>query len=64
MRSARRRRTAAPEWLCGGRVDEGLGPHLEVALHHPEERIGRPVPAAHKVAARSQPAGTDDLFTA
>ncbi|MGW0500336.1 alginate lyase family protein [Streptomyces sp. NPDC003007] len=53
-----------PEWLCGGRVDEGLGPHLDVALHHLEERIGRPVPAAHKVAARSRPAGTDDLFTA
>ncbi|MEV0243321.1 alginate lyase family protein [Streptomyces sp. NPDC050674] len=54
----------APEWLCGGRVERGLGPHLEVALHHLEERRGRPVPAAHELAVRARPTGTDDLFTA
>ncbi|MFD5163817.1 alginate lyase family protein [Streptomyces hawaiiensis] len=54
----------APEWLCGGRVERNLGPHLEVALHHLEERLGRSVPAAHELAVRARPAGTDDLFTA
>ncbi|MFE7898081.1 alginate lyase family protein [Streptomyces sp. NPDC057424] len=53
-----------PGWLCGGRVEGKLGPGLEVALHHLEGRRGRPVPAAHKLAVRARPAGTDGLFTA
>ncbi|MEU6918507.1 alginate lyase family protein [Streptomyces olindensis] len=54
----------APTWLCDGRVEPGLGPHLEVALNHLEGRLGAPVPAAREVAARARPAGTDGLFTA
>ncbi|MER7408199.1 alginate lyase family protein [Streptomyces sp. NPDC000070] len=53
-----------PAWLCGGRVEGSLGPHLEVALNHLEGRLGESLPAARKLAARTRPAGTDDLFTA
>ncbi|MGP2441432.1 alginate lyase family protein [Streptomyces sp. JW3] len=51
-----------PKWLCGGEVEQNLGPDLEVALNHLENRLGVAVPAAHKLAARTRPAGTDDLF--
>ncbi len=53
-----------PAWLCGGRLDGRLGPGLEVALHHLEGRLGKSVPAAHRLAVRTRPAGTDGLFTA
>ncbi|MDG9719948.1 alginate lyase family protein [Streptomyces sp. DH24] len=61
---------------CGGRVGGGgksgsvgqagsrMGPGLEVALHHLEDRLGGSVPAAHRLAAGSRPAGTDNLFVA
>ncbi|MCZ9341418.1 hypothetical protein NGM37_27015, partial [Streptomyces sp. TRM76130] len=52
----------APKWLCGGQVERDLGPDLEVALNHLENRRGVPVPAAHRLAAATRPAGTDDLF--
>ncbi|GAA4802031.1 alginate lyase family protein [Streptomyces ziwulingensis] len=52
----------APKWLCGGKVERDLGPDLEVALNHLENRLGDSVPAAHRLAARTRPAGTDDLF--
>lgn len=54
----------APAWLCGGRIERNLGPHLEVALNHLEGRLGESLPAARKLAVRTRPAGTDDLFTA
>ncbi|MEU0249425.1 hypothetical protein ABZ192_34900 [Streptomyces sp. NPDC006235] len=50
--------------LCGGRIKGRLGPHLEAVLHRLEGRLGRSVPAAHALAVRTRPAGTDDLFTA
>ncbi|MEU9167166.1 alginate lyase family protein [Streptomyces sp. NPDC048420] len=52
----------APAWLCGGKVVRNMGPDLEVALNHLENRLHVPVPAAHKLAVRSRPAGTDALF--
>ncbi|MFJ5260461.1 alginate lyase family protein [Streptomyces sp. NPDC088387] len=55
---------AAPGWLCGGRVERDMGPDLEVALNHLENRLDTPVPAAHRLVHRSRPAGTDDLFVA
>ncbi|MGW2565338.1 alginate lyase family protein [Streptomyces sp. NPDC001537] len=51
-----------PRWLCGGRVVGNMGPDLEVALNHLENRLGTPVPAAHKLVEQTRPAGTDDLF--
>jgi hypothetical protein len=41
-----------------------MGPGLEVALHHIEERLGGSVPAAHRLAAGKRPTGTDNLFVA
>ncbi|MDV9172093.1 alginate lyase family protein [Streptomyces sp. W16] len=52
----------APAWLCGGRVDRNMGPDLEVPLNHLEDRLGMKVPAAHKLAETTRPAGSDDLF--
>ncbi|MER6706188.1 alginate lyase family protein [Streptomyces fumanus] len=52
----------APRWLCAGKVERNLGPDLEVALNHLENRRGLSVPAAHRLAAATRPAGTDDLF--
>ncbi|MEU6357519.1 alginate lyase family protein [Streptomyces sp. NPDC047072] len=52
----------APAWLCGGKVDRNMGPDLEVALNHLEDRLDMPVPAAHRLAEETRPAGTDDLF--
>jgi hypothetical protein len=53
---------AAPDWLCGGRVDRSMGPDVEVALNHFENRLGVHVPAAHRLAEQTRPAGTDGLF--
>jgi len=53
---------AAPGWLCGGQVDRNMGPDLEVALNHLEDRLDVHVPAAHRLAEQTRPAGTDDLF--
>ena len=55
---------AAPAWLCGGKVDRNMGPDVEVALNHLEDRLDVHVPAAHRLAEQSRPAGTDDLFVA
>lgn len=52
----------APGWLCGGRVDRNMGPDLEVALNHLEDRLDVHVPAAHRLAEQTRPSGTDDLF--
>jgi hypothetical protein len=53
---------AAPAWLCGGKVDRNMGPDVEVALNHLENRMDVHVPAAHKLVEQTRPAGTDDLF--
>ncbi|GLP71012.1 hypothetical protein TUSST3_76320 [Streptomyces sp. TUS-ST3] len=55
---------SAPAWLCGGKVVRTMGPDLEVALDHLENRLHVPVPAAHKLAEETRPAGTDNLFVA
>ncbi|MEU0743872.1 alginate lyase family protein [Streptomyces sp. NPDC006134] len=52
----------APAWLCGGKVEADMGPDLEVLLNHLENRRGISVPAAHRLAVTTRPAGTDDLF--
>ncbi|CAL9525013.1 hypothetical protein SUDANB145_03905 [Streptomyces sp. enrichment culture] len=62
LHARQQRADTAPAWLCGGEVERNLGPGLEVALNHLENRLDVPVPAAHKLAAGTRPAGTDDLF--
>ncbi|CAL9488629.1 alginate lyase family protein [Streptomyces sp. enrichment culture] len=52
----------APAWLCGGKVARTLGPDLEVALNHLQNRTDTAVPAARELAESTRPAGTDDLF--
>ncbi|MET8831288.1 alginate lyase family protein [Streptomyces sp. NPDC004610] len=59
----------APARLCGGDVERNPDPGpevagLEVALNHLENRLGTPVPAAHRLATASRPAGTDGLLVA
>ncbi|MFK0173234.1 alginate lyase family protein [Streptomyces sp. NPDC090306] len=53
---------AAPSWLCGGKVDRNMGPDLEVLVNHMENRLHKPLPAAHRLTAQHRPNGTDDLF--
>ncbi|MEV6175271.1 alginate lyase family protein [Streptomyces sp. NPDC051954] len=54
----------APTWLCGGRIARTMGPDLEVALNHLEDRLHLSVPTARKLAEQTRPAGTDGLFVA
>ncbi|MEV0177529.1 alginate lyase family protein [Streptomyces sp. NPDC050803] len=53
---------SAPAWLCGGKVTRTMGPDLEVALNHLEDRRHGSVPAARRLAEETRPAGTDGLF--
>lgn len=55
---------AVPSWLCGGKPELTLGPDLEVTLNHLKNRLGVPVPYTERLAERTRPAGTDDLFVA
>jgi Alginate lyase len=55
---------AAPAWLCGGRVQAGMGPDAEVAYHHLHDRLGLALPETARLIARDRPGGTDDLFVA
>lgn len=54
----------APSWLCHGTLERNMGPDLEVAVNHLEDRLDVPVPKAHLLVRRMRPAGTDDLFVA
>jgi Alginate lyase len=54
----------APAWLCGGRVEAGMGPDAEVAYHHLHDRLGLALPQTARLLARDRPGGTDDLFVA
>ncbi|MFB8771864.1 alginate lyase family protein [Streptomyces broussonetiae] len=50
-----------PAWLCGGKTDRSLGPHLEVVVNHLDHRLDDSAPAeARKLARRTRPAGTDE----
>ncbi|MHC0431916.1 alginate lyase family protein [Streptomyces sp. O3] len=53
-----------PPDLCGGQPELTLGPDLEVVLNHLCDRLGLPVPQTRRLARRTRPAGTDDLFVA
>ncbi|WP_327352290.1 alginate lyase family protein [Streptomyces sp. NBC_01304] len=54
----------APDWLCGGHITPTLGPDLEVALNHLQNRMGGRLPKARRLAGEQRPAGTDNLFVA
>ncbi|MFI6943703.1 alginate lyase family protein [Streptomyces sp. NPDC050418] len=53
-----------PEWLCGGKLTLTMGPDLEVALNHLQNRLGLKLPHARRLAGEMRPAGTDHLFVA
>ncbi|GGO89429.1 alginate lyase family protein [Wenjunlia tyrosinilytica] len=54
----------APQWLCGGKPELGLGPDTEVLYHHLHKRLGLTLPDAKRLTMRQRPAGTDNLFVA
>ncbi|MFC7303172.1 alginate lyase family protein [Streptomyces monticola] len=54
----------APRWLCGGKLTLTMGPDLEVALNHLQNRLGLHLPQARRLTGEMRPAGTDDLFVA
>ncbi|MEV6961950.1 alginate lyase family protein [Streptomyces sp. NPDC051207] len=47
-----------------GKAGNGVGPGLDVALHHLQDRLGASVPGARRLTAGARPAGTDNLFVA
>lgn len=53
---------SVPATLCGGKLETDMGPDLEVAVNHFEDRLHVDVPQAHRLVHRTRPAGTDDLF--
>nr|WP_063608102.1 alginate lyase family protein [Streptomyces davaonensis] len=64
LHARHQRGATAPAWLCGGKVERTMGPDLEVALNHLEDRRGASLPAARRLAEETRPAGTDNLFVA
>ncbi|MFI6347219.1 alginate lyase family protein [Streptomyces sp. NPDC050560] len=54
----------APARLCGGKVERTMGPDVEVPLNHLKNRAGVSLPETEKLAAKTRPEGTDDLFVA
>lgn len=53
-----------PQWLCGGKLDLGLGPVTEVALNALHNRLGYPMTYPRRLTARMRPEGTNNLFVA
>ncbi|GAA4553132.1 alginate lyase family protein [Amycolatopsis samaneae] len=55
---------AVPSWLCGGKVNKGVGPVLETAYNRYHNQLGVPMPKTAALLARTRPAGTDNHFLA
>lgn len=54
-----------PDWLCGGAIDNGLGPTFEVGYNHYQNRTGIDLPSSRELLeTQTRPAGTDDHFLA
>ncbi|WP_283135480.1 alginate lyase family protein [Rhizohabitans arisaemae] len=49
--------TAVPDWLCGGRVQLGLGAVTEVAYNHYAGRLGMNMPQTKRFTEAARPAG-------
>lgn len=55
---------AAPDWLCGGELDLGLGPVTEVGYNAMHNRLGFAMTNTQALTERTRPSGTNNLFVA
>jgi hypothetical protein len=53
-----------PSWLCGGTVNKGLGPVLEIAYNHYHNRMGVSLPKTQQLIQKQRPMGDDGHFVA
>jgi hypothetical protein len=53
---------SVPSWLCGGTLDTGLGPTLEVAHNHYRNRTDTRVPKTLQVIQAGRPWGADHFI--
>jgi Alginate lyase len=53
---------AVPSWLCGGTLDTGLGPTLEIAHNHYRNREGIRLPKTLQVIQAHRPWGADHFI--
>ncbi|MFJ9517606.1 alginate lyase family protein [Kitasatospora sp. NPDC101801] len=56
--------TAVPSWLCGGTLNQSLGPVTEVGFNALANRLGYGMTNTRLLTEKQRPAGTDNLFTA
>ncbi|MFJ6071172.1 alginate lyase family protein [Streptomyces sp. NPDC093065] len=54
----------APSWLCGGRLNLGLGPVTEVGYNAMHNRLGFAMTNTQALTERTRPSGTNNLFVA
>ncbi|MEY9964740.1 hypothetical protein ABIA33_002782 [Streptacidiphilus sp. MAP12-16] len=55
---------AVPSWLCGGKLNLGLGPVTEVGFNELHFREGIAMTNTQTLTESQRPQGTDDLFVA
>ncbi|OON78018.1 alginate lyase family protein [Streptomyces tsukubensis] len=55
---------APPSWLCGGKVNRGLGPVTEVGFNALHNRMGIAMANTQTLTERGRPQGTNNLFVA
>ncbi|MEV1238698.1 alginate lyase family protein [Nonomuraea sp. NPDC049750] len=55
---------AVPSWLCGGKLNLGLGPITEVGFNQLHNRQGIPMTNTQQLTEQQRPAGTNQLFVA
>jgi hypothetical protein len=53
---------AVPSWLCGGKVQKGLGPATEVGYNALTTRLGMSLPKTKQLTQSRRPANTNVLF--
>ncbi|MEU7872030.1 alginate lyase family protein [Dactylosporangium sp. NPDC049140] len=53
-----------PSWLCGGKLNLGLGPVTEVAFNALHNRMGIAMTNTQRLTEQSRPAGSNNLFVA
>ncbi|MFI5908934.1 alginate lyase family protein [Dactylosporangium sp. NPDC051541] len=53
-----------PSWLCGGKLNLGLGPITEVGYNALHNRLGIAMTNTQRLTEQSRPAGSNNLFVA
>ncbi|MER5195483.1 alginate lyase family protein [Streptomyces sp. NPDC002755] len=56
--------TAVPGWLCGGSLNQALGPVTEVGYNALHNRLGIAMSNTQTLTLRNRPAGSNNLFVA